>query len=102
MGYIDIWPHTCRFEIAAPTLQDVSSAMTTAVDALALADLATPAPGIWEQVCDRFYGDNNDQVAWELSREQIVSRVYRARTQQYGSDLQGVAEVPPLSLTLND
>ncbi|TYZ66585.1 hypothetical protein PybrP1_001685 [[Pythium] brassicae (nom. inval.)] len=102
MGYTASRPHTCRMEIAAPTLQGGSSPMKTAVDALALADLATPAPGIWERVRVRFYRDNNVEATRVLSREQVVSRVYRARAQHYGSDPHGVAEVPPLSLALTD
>ncbi|TYZ68480.1 hypothetical protein PybrP1_002284 [[Pythium] brassicae (nom. inval.)] len=77
MSFAISTPHTCTAASVTPSttvqVEDVTSKMQTAIDALAVADLRLTALAIWAQISAQFYGEHG--VAHRgLTREQRCSR----------------------------
>ncbi|POM59364.1 hypothetical protein PHPALM_31916 [Phytophthora palmivora] len=51
---------------------------------------------IWELIREQF---TSARMVHGLTRDQVISRVYRTRNRHFGSTIYGRVEVPPLSLT---
>ncbi|POM75316.1 Hypothetical protein PHPALM_7596 [Phytophthora palmivora] len=100
------WPptrlHSCRNNVVAGTIVDVTADMRSAADRLAIASVARPARQIWEELRSLYYADDNPSVVRGLSETQVVSRIYRARRLHYSGNVHGAIEIPPLSLVLNE
>ncbi|RLN82426.1 hypothetical protein BBJ28_00012368 [Nothophytophthora sp. Chile5] len=107
-SYQNAVPHTCGRSTGkvnsgataedglAKAVEDVVEDMKDEVDALAVANLAMVPNKIWELVREQF---TSSRMIHGLTREQVVSRVYRTRNRHFGSTIYGRVEVPPLSPT---
>uniref|UniRef100_H3GKY8 MULE transposase domain-containing protein n=1 Tax=Phytophthora ramorum TaxID=164328 RepID=H3GKY8_PHYRM len=105
------FPHSCNGEVIVissddsssgesplasrrPPPQDVTQQIDDETDALALQQVAAPPSQIWDQVREQF---TINEMKRGLSRDQVISRVYRARRVHFGGSVHGHVEVPPLS-----
>ncbi|KAE8976066.1 hypothetical protein PR002_g25416 [Phytophthora rubi] len=104
------FPHSCGGEIidissdestadppASPKqapARDVSQQMAAETDTLALQQVSVLPSKIWDQVREQF---TIDDMTRGLSRDQVISRVYRVRRQHFGGSIHGHVEIPPLS-----
>ncbi|KAK1930487.1 hypothetical protein P3T76_014158 [Phytophthora citrophthora] len=75
---------------------DMSQQMADETDKLAVIHISHPAPEIWDMIREEFTAPG--KITRGLSREQVISRVYRARHNHFGGSIYGQVEVPPLSL----
>ncbi|POM73961.1 Hypothetical protein PHPALM_9137 [Phytophthora palmivora] len=100
MGFFACRPHTCRSAITGTSIADITDAMKRRVDTLAIELVTQPARHIWETLRDEFYGTIPVSVVRGLSEQQVLRRVYRARSQHFSSNVHGTVEIPPLSLAL--
>jgi len=83
-------------EPGADPIEDISEAMRTETDVLAIQYHALQPSRIWEMVRDQF---RSRAITRGLTRDQVISRVYRTRQRHYGSTVHGQIEVPPMSQT---
>ncbi|POM80008.1 Hypothetical protein PHPALM_2208 [Phytophthora palmivora] len=102
MGFFACRPHTCRSAITGTSIADVTDAMKCRVDTLAIELVTQPARHKWETLRDEFYGTTPVSLVRGLSEQQVLRRVYRARSQHFSSNVHGTVEIPPLSLALNE
>jgi hypothetical protein len=56
-----------------------------------------PEADIWEQVCEKLYEQDTEELLEGLTEEQVVGRIRRVCRRYYGGDIHGVMEVPPCS-----
>ncbi|KAK1933972.1 hypothetical protein P3T76_011732 [Phytophthora citrophthora] len=75
---------------------DMSQQMADETDKLAVIHISHPAPEIWDMIREEFTAPG--KITRGLSREQVISRVYRARHNHFGGSIYSHVEVPPLSL----
>jgi hypothetical protein len=71
--------------------------MKRMTDHLATENPGMPERSIWEQVCDKYYGPDRDELLEGLTEEQVLGRIRRIRRRYYGGDIHGIVEVPPFS-----
>ncbi|KAF4141523.1 MULE transposase domain-containing protein [Phytophthora infestans] len=72
--------------------------MEEATDVMAITRMDLTAERIRKQIHSGFYPEEVTLVQFELTREQVLQRVYRVRRAHFGADLHGIVEVSPLSL----
>ncbi|KAE8902621.1 hypothetical protein PF005_g458 [Phytophthora fragariae] len=70
--------------------------MKVEIDELALKNVTLLISKIWELVREEF---TTSKMMRGLTREQVISLVYRTHNLHFGSTIYGCVEVPPLSLT---
>ena len=90
MGYITMRGHTCRPNASFP-LMVAEDEMKQVTDQMAIVNasmLARQIWEIWEIVRQRFYGIDTHAVRG-LSEEQVIWRVYQARSSHYSGDVHG-------------
>lgn len=101
MQYMNVEEHTCRRDaVAVPETIDITRAMQSAVDELALGDFAMATMQIWHQVDARFYQGTEVIALRGLTQHQVLGGVYRTRAQHISGNIHGRIEVPPLSRVL--
>ncbi|KAK1929952.1 hypothetical protein P3T76_014627 [Phytophthora citrophthora] len=69
---------------------DMSQQMADETDKLAVIHISHPAPEIWDMVREEFTAPG--MITRGLSREQVISRVYRARHNHFGGSIYGQVE----------
>ncbi|OWZ00874.1 hypothetical protein PHMEG_00027843, partial [Phytophthora megakarya] len=107
-SYQNAVPHTCGRPITknasppateddVPTVvEDVVEEMKAEMAALALSNLTMVPSTIWEEIREEF---KSKKMIRGLTRDQVISRVYRTRNAHFGSSIYGRVQVPPLSMT---
>ncbi|KAF1318714.1 putative cleavage induced protein, partial [Globisporangium splendens] len=82
-GYVNFHPHICQDDhvVVSTTTVNVEKEMKRAVDTLAISDTSLTAHAVWDAIDAQFYASRrgDDVVTQGLTRQQVISRVYRTR-----------------------